>query len=478
MKALIIDDERNILESVTMVLEYEGWEVLSADNGLDGLHLFRTQQPEVAILDVRLPGMNGLDLLQTMKEQYAGTEIIMISGHSGIQEAVEAARLGAFDFLEKPISRDKLLVTVRNAAEKAQLMAENRSLRQAGARKYRLVGSSPVMKNLLSTLRQVGKSQATVLIQGESGTGKELIARYLHEASPRHQQPFVQVNCAAIPDELIESELFGHVKGSFTGAIENKTGKFETAHQGTLFLDEVGDLSLRAQAKVLRALEEGEVQRVGTAEIRRVDVRVIAATNKNLQEAIREGSFREDLFYRLNVIPLSSPPLRERLEDIPELVSHFLDLFGTESNYRTRSFSPQALEALARHDWPGNIRELRNVVERTLILGKGQILTPEDLPEGFHHQDTLPLETNWLRFPDWKSFKAASETFFLKGKLDAYGHNVSLTARELGIPRSNLYKKLEACGILSSAEAGADEGSLPVETPGEESPGSFGKDGS
>ncbi|HLP48196.1 MAG TPA: sigma-54 dependent transcriptional regulator, partial [Candidatus Kapabacteria bacterium] len=331
-KILVIDDEKNILESIKMVLTYENYPVATTNNGLDGIDLYKQLKPDIVLLDVKMPGFNGLDVLKQLKDINEFSEIIMISGHSGIEEALEAAKLGAFDFLEKPISRDKLILTVRNAMEKVNLLKENFNLKNVSERKYELIGDAPAMQELRQTIRKVAKTNSTVLITGESGTGKELIARNIYILSSRKSQPFVQVNCAAIPEELIESELFGHEKGSFTGAYEKKIGKFDRAHKGSIFLDEVGDLSLKAQAKVLRVLEEGEIQRVGSEEIKKIDVRIITATNKNLKEEIKKGAFREDLFFRLNVVPVHSPALRERKEDIPQLVEHFITYFSEENN--------------------------------------------------------------------------------------------------------------------------------------------------
>ena len=341
VKVLVVDDEKNILESVKMVLDYEKYTVAVAKDGIEGIDIFKKFMPDIVLLDVKMPGgMDGLQVLKSFKEVNPSAEIIMISGHSGIEEAVEASRLGAFDFLEKPISRDKLVLTVRNAAEKIQLLKENFSLRNLTARKYELVGQSAVMQALQETIRRVARSDSMVLISGDSGTGKELIARLIHQHSGRSQNRFIQVNCAAIPDELIESELFGHEKGSFTGAYEKKIGKFESAHRGSIFLDEIGDLSLKAQAKVLRVLEEGEVQPVGSPEIKKVNVRVIAATNKNLEAEIKKNNFREDLYFRLHVVPIHSPSLRERKEDIPVIDRTFHHLFFRRKQLQEKNLFP------------------------------------------------------------------------------------------------------------------------------------------
>ncbi len=456
MKILVVDDEKNILESVKMVLNYEKYNVLAARDGMEAIELFKKSLPDIVLLDVKMPGLDGLKVLQTFKDLNPVSEVIMISGHSGIEEAVEASRLGAFDFLEKPISRDKLVLTVRNAAEKIVLLKENFNLRNLTAKKYELVGHSPVMKALQETIRRVARSDSTVLISGDSGTGKELIARLIHQQSVRRGNRFIQVNCAAIPDELIESELFGHEKGSFTGAYEKKIGKFESAHRGSIFLDEIGDLSLKAQAKVLRVLEEGEVQPVGSPEIKKVNVRVIAATNKNLEEEIRKGNFREDLYFRLHVVPIHSPSLRERREDIPLLIDHFISFFSEENNYRKKTFSAEALQLLREHPWKGNVRELRNLVERLLIMCRNDPITSRDLPE-YIGQRPGDGESSLLQEGKWKEFKARSEKAFLEKKLEEFSFNVARTAREIGLPRSNLYQKIESLGIMVGHQQDADE---------------------
>jgi len=447
IKVLVIDDEKNILQSIEMVLSYEQYKVITSANGLDGLELFKSEQPDIVLLDVRMPGLDGLTVLKGLKEINPFTEIIMISGHSGVEEAVTAARYGAFDFLEKPISRDKLLLTIRNAHEKGQLLRENITLKGITEKKYSLIGNSLALRELLSAVDRVAKTSTTVLITGESGTGKELIARRIHNNSSRHSYPFVQVNCAAIPEELIESELFGHEKGSFTGAFERKTGKFESAHRGTIFLDEVADLSLKAQAKVLRVLEEGEIQRVGTAEICQVDVRVIAATNKDLTVAIKDGHFREDLYFRLNVFPVHSPALRQRREDIPLLVSHFVELFASEHNFKRKQVSSQVLKLLTQYSWPGNIRELRNLIERMLIICDGPQIEPSHLPAPFAQLKAPSQSNDFNHIQTWKEFKQMSEKAYLDYKIKENNYNLARTAREIDLPRSNLYKKLESLEI-------------------------------
>ena len=457
-KILVIDDEKNILESIKMVLDYENYQVETSGSGLDGLELFKTMNPDIVLLDVKMPGFDGIEVLKNLKNINKLSEIIMISGHSGIQEALEAARLGAFDFLEKPISREKLLLTVRNASEKVSLLKENFSLKGITEKKYILVGESTAMTKLKETIQRVSKGDSTVLISGQSGSGKELISRNIHQLSRRKDQKFIQVNCAAIPDELIESELFGHEKGSFTGAYEKKIGKFENAHRGSIFLDEVGDLSLKAQAKVLRVLEEGEIQRVGSAEIKKVDVRVISATNKDLKEEIKKGNFRDDLFFRLNVIPVYCPSLSERSQDIPMLVNHFIQYFSEENNYKKKLFSKGAIDLMLRYPWKGNVRELRNLVERMLIMSEAKIISEKDLPD-YMKTEEKSTGLSFHNISSWKIFKQQSEKYFLEEKLKEFNYNIAKTAREIQLPRSNLYKKIEFLGIIIPDHSEADEGS-------------------
>ncbi len=458
IKTLVIDDEKNILESVKMVLNYENYKVDTTNNGMDGVALFKKLKYDIVILDVKMPGLDGLEVLKNLKEINPFSEVIMISGHSGIEEAVEAAKLGAFDFLEKPLSRDKLLLTVRNAAEKVNLLKENYNLKTLAEKKYRLIGNSTAMEKLRQTIQKVARTNSTVLITGESGTGKELIARNIHDLSLRNKKKFVQVNCAAIPEELIESELFGHEKGSFTGAYEKKIGKFDNAHRGSIFLDEVGDLSLKAQAKVLRVLEEGEIQRVGSAEIKKVDVRVIAATNKDLKAEIKKGNFREDLFFRLNVVPVYSPALTERRDDIPILTQHFVDYFSSENNFKKKNISAGAMELFARYEWKGNVRELRNLVERLLIMSEGNTITGNDLPD-YMRDISEDSAFSFKNIKSWKEFKFQSEKRYLEEKLKEYNFNIARTAREINIPRSNLYKKIDFIGIILPGNLEADKGS-------------------
>jgi len=468
-KVLVIDDENNIIDSIKMVLEYENYLVETANTGLDGIEIFKKFEPQIVLLDVKMPGFNGIDVLKNLKELDDNIEVIMISGHSGIEEAVEASKLGAFDFLEKPISREKLTLTVRNAFEKNSLVMENFFLKTINERKYEIIGESKVINDLKKMMSKVARVNSTVLILGDSGTGKELIARNIHLMSSRKDKGFVQINCAAIPEELIESELFGHEKGSFTGAFEKKIGKFDSAHRGSIFLDEIGDLSLKAQAKVLRVLEEGEIQRVGSSEMKKVDVRIIAATNKDLKEEIKKGKFREDLYFRLNVVPIFSPSLNKRRDDIPVLIEHFLKLLSEENNFKKKKFSDEAISALIRYDWKGNVRELRNFIERVIIMTDSKLIGLNDLPEYFR-TDSEEEAIDYNIIKEWKDFKRESEKFYLNKKLIEFNNNLSRTAREINLPRSNLYKKIKNLGIIMTNNRETDNG-MPREN-GEESPGS------
>ena len=446
-KILVVDDEENIRKSLKMILEYEGCQFLEAAVGEEALDIIdETVGLDLILLDIKLPGMDGLEVLAEIKKRPYSPEVIMISGHGNIQTAVEATKLGAFDFLEKPLQRERVLLSIRNALKQNQLLRECLDLRKSAEKRYELVGSHASMKQLWKEVMKTAPTNATILIHGESGTGKELIARAIHSHSLRAKEKFIQVNCAAIPEELIESELFGHEKGAFTGATEKKAGKFELADGGTIFLDEVGDMSLKTQSKVLRVLEEGEVQKVGSSKINKVDVRVIAATNKDLKYEIKEGGFREDLFFRLNVVPLYSPPLREKKEDIPLLIEYFCHLYAEENNFKPKQFAPDAVEAMKKYQWKGNVRELKNVVERLIIMTEGDTIKKKDLPEQIRGETQI-------YFPDakeiksLKEFRDLAEKEYILSKLEENNWNISQTAREIDTPRSNLYKKLEHYGI-------------------------------
>src|SRR5215212_9503426 len=380
-RILVIDDEAAIRDSLRMILEYEHYQFAGAASGQEGLAMVQRDRPDLVLLDIKMPGMDGIEVLRKLHAMDETLPVVMISGHGTTATAVEAIRSGATDFLDKPLSSERVIVTLQNALKQSELRSENRELKLAMEAKYEIVGQSMALRRVLEAVQRAAPTNATVLLLGESGVGKELVARTIHRNSPRAGQRFVQVNCAAIPEELIESELFGHEKGSFTGATEKQIGKFEQADRGTIFLDEVGDMSAKTQAKVLRVLQEGEVERLGSARTVKVDVRVIAATNKNLEEEIEKGHFREDLYFRLAVIPIHVPPLRERPEDIPLLVRHYMEFFSRENNVRPKRITQGALESLQRYRWKGNIRELRNTVERLIIMTSGDAIDVADLPE-------------------------------------------------------------------------------------------------
>ncbi len=437
-RILIVDDEEAIRRSLEKILRYEGYDVVLAANGSQGVNLALQEQPDLVLLDIKMPRMDGIEVLQTLLKQGTRAPVVMISGHGTIQTAVEATKLGAFDFLEKPLDRERLLITLRNALEKKRLVDTNEELQKKVHSQVELVGEHPDLMDVLSRVDRVAPTHATVLITGESGTGKELIATRIHEKSGRKGK-FVQVNCAAIPEELIESELFGHVKGAFTGAVETRVGKFQLADGGTLFLDEVADMSLATQAKVLRVLQDGDFQSVGSAKTERVDVRVVAATNKDLEEMVHKGEFREDLFFRLNVVPLTSLPLNQRRSDIPALVDHFLRIFSERNGLKLTGFRPETMKYLTNYNYRGNIRELKNLVERMLILGESDVIAT------LNRGSAKPsAEVNdFSGFDTLKSFKETVEKQFLVTKLRQNGGNISKTAEAIDTPRSNLYKKLE-----------------------------------
>jgi two-component system nitrogen regulation response regulator NtrX len=462
-RILVIDDEAAIRDSLKMILEYEHYEFTGASNGPDGVAIVQKDRPDVVLLDIKMPGMDGLEVLRKLRAADETLPVVMISGHATTSTAVEAIKMGAVDFLDKPLSSERVIVTLNNVLKQRELGRENRELKLAMESKYEIVGESPGLRKVVELVKRAAPTNATVLLLGESGVGKELVARAIHRNSSRAGQRFVQVNCAAIPEELIESELFGHEKGSFTGAAEKQIGKFEQADRGTIFLDEVGDMSAKTQAKVLRVLQEQEVERLGSARTIKVDVRVIAATNKNLEEAIARGEFREDLYFRLNVIPILVPPLRERREDIPPLVQYFVRRFSEEHNVRVKRFEPRALEALQRHRWRGNIRELRNAIERLMIMAPGDLVRIEDLPDDMVNGtpvvaagDGEPAKGAPAPSPaagTLREFKDAAERAFLVQKLRENSWNISKTAEVIDTPRSNLYKKLEQYGIKQESDS-------------------------
>lgn len=448
-RVLIVDDEAGIRAALAQLLEYEGYNVKAVASGHEGLATYEQWRPQLVFLDVKMEGIDGLETLKRIRAVDPSAVVVMISGHATIQDAVGATHLGAYDILEKPLDTDRILVTLRNAIGHLDLREENDRLRQSVERHGEIVGASEAVRGLVQQIERVAATGARVLITGENGTGKELVARALHAQSGKAKAPFVEVNCAAIPSELIESELFGHMKGSFTGAIHDRPGKFEQADGGTLFLDEIGDMSLAAQAKVLRVLQEGEVTRIGGAKSRKVEVRVIAATNKRLDEEIAAGRFREDLYYRLNVVPITVPPLRERREDIPMLVQHFLERLGKENGLPVRTVDDEAMDRLASLEWQGNIRELRNTVERLLILASGPRIVRTDVDRlvGARAGEASTGLGSLDAFATYEEFKLAAERAFLTAKLKHHDWNVSETARAIDMPRSNLYKKMERHGL-------------------------------
>ncbi|MEM1204920.1 MAG: sigma-54 dependent transcriptional regulator [Acidobacteriota bacterium] len=442
---LVVDDESSIRDSLRMVLEFEGYRIDEAGSGSEALVRVAEGAPDALILDIKMPGMDGLEVLSALRERGYGMPVLVISGHGDIDTALEATRRGAFDFFEKPLQRDRVLLSLRNAIDSHRLKTENEN-QVARHEPDDLIGSSPSLGHLRETIAKAAPTPATVLVTGESGTGKELVARAIHRLSPRSDRPFIQVNCAAIPDELIESELFGHEKGSFTGASRKQIGKFVAAHGGTLFLDEIGDMSARTQAKVLRALQYGEVEPVGAAKSIKVDVRVVAATHRELEKEIEDGNFREDLYYRLAVIPVRTPALREHLEDVPLLVDYFVRRYTEVNNYRAKVFTEEALAHLKTLPWKGNVRELKNLVERLLILSPEDEISKRDLlavAGGGQPQ----ISDSLLAIPTLREFREQAERLFLIHQLDQHGWNVTQTAQSIDTPRSNLYKKMEQYDI-------------------------------
>lgn len=438
---MVVDDEESILETLSGILEDEGYEVTTASTGEKAVSRYSEVSPDIVLLDVWMPHMDGIETLKIIREKNSNASVIMISGHSNIDTAVHAIKLGAYDFLEKPLSLEKVLILIRRALEKQKLEKENIELKSSMSRQWEIIGESPRMLELKDKIMKAAASQGRVLIFGESGSGKELVARALHHGSRRNNKNFIEVNCAAIPHELIESELFGHEKGSFTGAFENKKGKFELSHEGTLFLDEIGDMSLVTQAKVLRVIETQEFQRVGGSKKIKVDVRIIAATNKNLEEEIHNSNFREDLYFRLNVIPIHVPALRERKDDIPLLVDYFLTDFANLYGQKVKKVSRSTLRSLIEYDWPGNVRELKNTIERFVIMNPSEIIDVKEVQ---------PVKGTKSDYSSYKTLRDAREHFekdFILKKLQENNWNVSKTAEELEIERSNLHRKIKSLGI-------------------------------
>lgn len=458
---LIVDDEEAIRTSLRSILEDEGYDVAVAATGAEALKIYGTDPPDLMILDIWMPEMDGLETLRRVKEFVPHTQVMMISGHGSIETAVKAIKLGAYDYIEKPLSLENVTLRVKHALEQYRLAQENRSLRTKVQQKFELVGHSPAMQRLRELIQTAGPTNSRVLIGGENGTGKELVARAIHMHSTRSDHPFVAVNCAAIPETLIESELFGHEKGSFTGATSMKRGQFEQADGGTLFLDEIGDMSLSTQAKVLRALQEQQFTRVGGTKLMKVDVRVLAASNKDLEKEIGKGQFREDLFYRLNVVPIVVPPLRERREDIPALVRHFMKIHAEEQGLRIKEVSPDAMAALQQYDWPGNIRELRNLIERLMIMVPGYVIEGAQAVMSLQGRATgavsVPVQAaNSLSAKSYDSLRDARNAFekeYISRKLREHHWNISRTAEDLKIERSHLHRKIKLLDVEMRPES-------------------------
>jgi two-component system nitrogen regulation response regulator NtrX len=452
---LLIDDDPNTLASLSRAFRLAGYEATVCDNAARALELVRAEHFDLIFSDVVMPGKDGISLLQDLKASGVTTPVVMISGQASVETAVKATRLGAVDFLEKPLSTEKLLVTVENVLRLRHLEDENRDLRRRLG-KHEIIWSGPAMERLMAQMERVAASESRVAIQGETGTGKELIARSIHQRSARHAGPFVTLNCAAVPAELIESELFGHEKGSFTGAATRHIGKFEQASGGTLFLDEIGDMPLAMQSKLLRVLEEGEIERIGGDHPIPVDARVVVATHRNLEEMVKQGSFRADLFHRVYVFPLALPPLRERVEEVPKLAEYFAEQVASQNGWRTKRFSADALEILKRYAWPGNVRELRNVIERVLLLSGADQITGEDaalaLPAPRNNGEAVSAAGAGTLAQRMESF----EREVLLAELRRNHHHMTNTARALGLERSHLYKKCQQLGIDVQSERKAE----------------------
>jgi two-component system nitrogen regulation response regulator NtrX len=440
---LIVDDEPSILKSLSGILSDEGFEALTASNGYEALKIIEEQSPDLVLLDIWMPGIDGIVTLQEIKRNNPFLQVIIISGHGNVETAVKATKLGAYDFIEKPLSIEKVIVAINNALKFRRLEEENRLLKRRALGKSRITGESPSITALKQQIAIVAPTDAWVLITGENGTGKELVARTIHQMSNRAEYPLVEVNCAAIPEELIESELFGHEKGAFTSANSKKRGKFELGDGGTIFLDEIGDMSLKTQAKILRILQEQNFERVGGTRTLKVDVRVIAASNKNLEEEIARGNFREDLYFRLNVIPIDVPPLRDRIEDIPLLVEEFLQAFSKDDNLESKQMTPEAIYMLQNYHWPGNVRELKNLLERLIIMTSDKIIDVKDIPEPYARRRVAREEPSLFQGTSLKEAKRDFEKIYLMKKLEENQGNISQTAEAIGIERSHLHRKIK-----------------------------------
>jgi two-component system nitrogen regulation response regulator NtrX len=453
---LIVDDEQSIRNSLSGVLMDEGFSVLKAEDGHKALQIIKQEVPEVVLLDIWMHGIDGIETLNRIKTRYPEIQVIMISGHGNIETAVKATKLGAFDFIEKPLSLDKVMLAISHALDFRRLSEENLLLRKEIDEQYEIIGNSSVIQIVRERISTVAPTDSWVLITGENGAGKELVARAIHRESNRRAKAFVGVNCAAIPEELIESELFGHEKGAFTGATTRKKGKFDLADKGTLFLDEIADMSLRTQSKILRILQERKFERVGGERTIDVDVRVIAATNRKLEEEIERGRFREDLYYRLNVIPINVPALRDRIDDIPVFTDHFLREFSVRSGKEKKEISPEAVESLREHNWPGNVRELKNLIERLVIMTPGKTIEVSDLPDSIRKEGPGVAEDEV--FEDGESLKEATTRFereFILKRLAQNDGNVARTAEQIGIARRNLHRKIRQLGIRVERQGAA-----------------------
>ena len=442
---LVVDDETSILQSLEGILTDEGFEVVIAESGLEALEKVQEEMPDLVLLDIWMPGLDGIETLEKIKGLYPTLQVIMMSGHGNIETAVKSTKVGAYDYIEKPLSLEKLLLSINNALAHSRLVEEVHFLKEKEMKKHNIVGNSAAMAELKEQIRIVAPTNAWVLISGENGTGKELVAHTIHRLSRRSQNPMVEVNCAAIPEELIESELFGHEKGAFTGASTMRKGKFDSAHEGTIFMDEIGDMSLKAQSKTLRILQEQKFERVGGSKTIEVDVRVIAATNKDLEKEIEKGAFREDLYFRLNVIPMRVPSLRERVDDIPDLVNEFVKEFALSAKVEPKQFPSETLDLLQKYDWPGNVRELKNLIERLMIMSPAPVIGIKDIPAPFNQSPKSVRVGVELGFStdSLKEAKGEFEKAFIEEKLNEYNGNISQTAEAIGIERSNLHKKIK-----------------------------------
>ncbi|MHB8481774.1 MAG: sigma-54-dependent transcriptional regulator [Nitrospiria bacterium] len=446
---LIVDDEEGILKTLSGILTDEGYQVTTRSTGQEALQVIQSDPPQLVLLDIWMPDFDGIETLQKIKDISPRQTVVMMSGHGSIESAVKAIKLGAYDYIEKPLSLEKVILLIKHALNEQTLEQENFQLRKQIEKKWRLVGSSPAMQRLRDHIQLAAPSQSRVLISGENGTGKELVARAIHGKSVRASRPFIELNCAAIPDTLIESELFGYEKGAFTGAISAKKGSFELAHQGTLFLDEIGDMSLATQAKVLRIIQEQRFQRVGGTKTLSIDVRLISASNKNLQEEIKKGNFREDLFYRINVLPIHLPPLRERKEDIPELIEYFLEDISNQQGLKQKTFSPEAIHYLMMKEWKGNIRELRNFIERVMIMSSQPVITEHSLLELIENRKLpdLHLISSEKSSGSLKEARSQFEKRYILDHLISNDWNISKTAEKLQLERTHLYRKMKLLGI-------------------------------